>query len=87
MASKPKTLKHPAQPTYIADGGIQRFKPNAMVQFILLNTPRFDLNKLAELPFSDEDRQQLMQLLGYSVSGYRELDFTASDKRKYRLVK
>ena len=38
--------------------GVLRFKPNAIVQYILDNGG-VDLNKIAFLQFSKEDRQQI----------------------------
>jgi hypothetical protein len=51
-----------------------RFKENKIVSFLLEAGP-FDLNKLATLSFSDEDRAQLAQLIGYSVSGWADLSY------------
>ena len=74
-----KDLKHPMQPIGF-DGcsnkhsphGVIRFKPNAIVRFLLDAGP-FDLNQISCMNFSDEDYTQLMQLIGYSVSGYGDL--------------
>ncbi len=33
------------------------------------------MNDLAVLKFSDEDRNQFAQLIGYSVSGYADLSY------------
>lgn len=35
------------------------------------------MNLLAAMEFTDEDRQQFAQLIGYSVSGYGELPYAA----------
>lgn len=67
--------KHPLQPVAADDNGVARFKDNQIVRFLLDAGP-FDLNQLALMPWSDEDRCQLAQLLGYSVSGYGELSYT-----------
>jgi hypothetical protein len=56
--------------------GVMRFKPNAIVEFLLHAGP-FDLNMLARMPFSDEDREQFAQLIGYSLSGFRELSYVS----------
>jgi hypothetical protein len=50
------------------------FKKNAIVE-LLLATGRHDLNSLARMNFSDEDRAQFAQLIGYSVSGWGELSY------------
>lgn len=81
-----KTRKHPSQPVEIVNDVI-RFKKNSIVRFMLdkgTDSGLFDLNKIylkvlsGEFPKDDYD--QLMQLIGYSVSGYRGLD--SSDKRR-----
>lgn len=33
------------------------------------------MNMLALMPFTDEERSQLAQLIGYSVSGYGDLSY------------
>ena len=66
------------QPVELDDGGVARFKGNAIVRFLLDAGP-FDMNQLARMPWSDEDREQLAQLIGYSVCGFGELDY-ASDR-------
>lgn len=67
--------KHPDQPVETDSTGVIRFKPNAIVRHLVNNTPGF-LNQLDAMKFSREDRQQLAQLLGYSVSGYCGLPYT-----------
>jgi hypothetical protein len=71
---KRKALPHPMQP--IADDGndVLRFKPNAIVDFLLEQGP-FDLNDLARRDFPDEDWAQFAQLIGYSVSGWGDLSY------------
>jgi hypothetical protein len=66
------TAKHPIQPLALDDRGTMRFKANAIVRHLLDHGP-FDMNNLARMDFSDEDRQQFAQLIGYSLSGYSEL--------------
>ncbi len=66
---------HPMQPIEYDDDFIIRFRENALVRFLLESGP-FDMNMLAHLPgFTAEDRSQLAQLVGYSVSGYGELPY------------
>jgi hypothetical protein len=67
---------HPMQPIEIDEGGIARFRVNKIVRFLLDGGP-FDLNMIALMEFSDEDRMQLAQLIGYSVSGYNELHYAS----------
>jgi hypothetical protein len=71
-------MAHPIQPIETDADGRRRFKGNAIVQYMLScgrRGERFDLNALAGLGFSDEDWQQLAQLLGYTLSGYEELSY------------
>ncbi|MBI5768736.1 MAG: hypothetical protein HZA93_13140 [Verrucomicrobia bacterium] len=58
----------------VRDRDVVRFKKNEIVDFLLRNG-RFDLNALARMQFSDADRAQFAQLIGYSVSGYGELSY------------
>jgi hypothetical protein len=78
MTRKRGKAKHPLQPLVTHDQGIVRFKANEIIQFLLDAGP-FDMNKLALLKFSDEDREQFAQLIGYSLSGFSELPYV-SDK-------
>lgn len=69
-----KLVNHPMQPVVLAPDGVVRFKANAIVRH-LLDRGGSDLNKLAELPFDVDDRVQFAQLIGYSVSGFGDLDY------------
>jgi hypothetical protein len=60
--------KHPIQPLELDEHGVLRFKSNAIVRH-LLDKGGIDLNQLACMDFSDEDRSQFLQLIGYSHSG------------------
>ena len=68
----------PMQPVALDDKGVARFKQNAIVRFLLDAGP-FDLNRLAVMPFSDEDRMQFAQLIEYSVGGYEELSYVSDE--------
>ena len=68
---------HPIQP-FVNINGTIRFKENAIVRFLLDAGP-FDLNQLAVMPFSDEDREQFAMLIGYSFNGFGELGYVSSD--------
>ena len=85
---KAKTVKskavHPNQPL-VDDFGVVRFKPNKIVRFLLHAGP-FDMNKLALMPWLDEDRAQFAQLIGYSLGGFSELTSYVSDE-KYESAK
>ena len=60
--------RHPLQPLGRDENGVIRFKENKLVRFLLDAGP-FDLNQIARMDFSDEDREQFAQLIGYSHSG------------------
>lgn len=81
MSKKSKRVRHPIQPLIVDSNGVRRFKGNAIVRFLLDNCP-IDLNALAMLPFSVEDREQFAQLIGYSLSGFGELSYVTD--RTYR---
>ena len=71
MADKTAPV-HPMQPIVLDDRGVPRFKKNKIVT-MLLDKGGFDLNRISILDqngaFSPGDYKQLMQLIGYSVSG------------------
>jgi hypothetical protein len=69
--------KHPIQPL-VDNHGTLRFKENAIVRH-LLDHGGIDMNKLAMLPFENEDRVQFAQLIGYSLSGFGELSYVSDD--------
>lgn len=69
-------MKHPMQPIEIDEHGVARFKANAIVRH-LIDHGSIDLNDIARLGFSPDDNAQLAQLIGYSVSGFGDLQ-TAS---------
>lgn len=64
-------MKHPMQK--ISEG---RFVQNDIVAYLIENGS-IDLNQLAGLTFSDEDREQFAQLIGYSLSGYGSLSYVS----------
>ena len=71
--------KNPIQPI-LRDGDYQpRFKANEIVRYLLAWTTErgLDLNKLAGMDFSNDDRCQFAQLIGYSLSGYSELSYVS----------
>lgn len=70
---------HPDQPLVMA-GDVVRFRKNPIVEFLLDAGP-FDMNALARMPWEPEDRQQLAQLVGYSVSGYGSLSYVSAESR------
>jgi len=68
-------MKHPLQPLEKDKHGTLRFKENKIVSALLESGQKngFGLNEIARQDFTDEDRQQLAQLIGYSLEGYSEL--------------
>lgn len=71
-------LRNPVQPLYKTDSGVVRFKPNAIIDY-LFNSGALDLNKIAAMPFTQDDREQLAQLLGYSLSGFGTLSYVTDE--------
>lgn len=71
-------MRHPIQPLALDASGVMRFKENAIVRY-LLDEGGFDLNHIARKEFSQEDREQFAQLIGYSLSGFGELSYVSSD--------
>ena len=74
--------KHPTQPVIMDANGVHRFKRNTIISH-LYSIGKIDLNAIACEQFPIEDRRQLAQLLGYSVSGYGELSYTAGCSARY----
>ncbi len=68
-SSEVQCVVMPLQP--IKDG---RFVPNRIVEK-LLETSTIDLNDIAMMPFTDQERMQLAQLIGYSLTGFGELSY------------
>lgn len=72
--------EHPMQPIVFVDK-VARFKKNNIVRFILdalREKNGIGLNELNLMPFPAEDWEQFMQLIGYSVSGYGDLNLRPS---------
>ena len=79
-------MKNPIQPLVIDSQGWRRFKANAIVQHLLDTHPSCDMNTLARKDFSDDDRQQFAQLIGYSLDGYFSLSSYVDDAAYYAAV-
>ena len=77
---KESHLKNPMQPVCLDRHGVVRFKPNAIVKY-LLDHGSLDLNDIgracAENGISQSDQEQFAQLIGYSVSGFGELSYVS----------
>jgi len=69
-------MEHPMQDIEKDTNGVIRFRRNDIVR-ALLDTGKLNMNDLALLPFSDEDRRQFAQLIGYSISGYCDLSYVS----------
>lgn len=78
MTTEVTRTLHPMQSLVLDDHGTIRFRENRIVGY-LFAAGAIDLNKLALMPFSAEDRMQLAQLLGYSVGGYSELSYVSDE--------
>ena len=70
-----RELKNPIQPLANDEHGVLRFRANRIVQHLLDTHPTCDMNSLACMDFTDDDRQQFAQLIGYSLSGYGSLSY------------
>jgi hypothetical protein len=70
------------QPLYKDPNGVVRFKPNKIVDFLLewcRTKGGIYMNELAIMPFEQEDREQFVQLIGYSLSGFGELSYVRDE--------
>ena len=71
-------MRHPIQPLVTDEHGVIRYKANAIVSH-LLDHGGIDMNQIAILNFSREDREQFAQLIGYSHSGAADLGYVSSE--------
>lgn len=71
----------PMQPLEFDDRGTLRFKENKIVRRLLDYSKQrgYGLNEIALEDFTDDDRMQLAQLIGYSLSGYGELSYVSDE--------
>ena len=74
-AREPLTM----QPIVTDAHGVLRFKKNAIVEHLLDTHQSADMNSLHCMDFTNEDRQQFAQLIGYSVSGYGDLSYVTDE--------
>lgn len=75
MTEKPD---HPREPVHVDEYGVKRFVSNGIVEW-LFESGQLNLNEIAVMSFPDEDRRQVAQLLGYSVSGYHDLSYAEDE--------
>lgn len=84
--------KHPMQRIECDDKGVIRFRSNKIIVDLFMRGA-LDLNMIARAGYDEEDRMQLAQLIGYSVSGYGDLTYVSrksvrkADKRAEKLQK
>lgn len=71
-------MKHPIQPLELAEDGVLRFKENKIVRY-LLDNGGIDMHKIAIQFFPKEDEEQFAQLIGYSLSGYGDLNYVSDE--------
>lgn len=76
-AAKKDAERYQCQPIDIDNNGVLRFRENKIVTYLLdfSTTKGCGMNELARQDFSDEDRMQFAQLIGYSLSGYGTLSY------------
>lgn len=67
----------PIQPVCEVNG-VQRFTENRIVRALLDAAP-IDMNDLACMSFTNQEREQFAQLIGYSVSGFGSLDYVSEE--------
>jgi len=74
-------MKHPIQPIE-TERGSPRFKQNSIVLYLLRlceENKLCDMNRLACMSFTKDDRVQFAQLIGYSLNGFSELGYVDDD--------
>ncbi len=71
-------MKHPIQPLVTDEQGTVRFKANSIVNH-LLDNGGINMNDIAVMNFSKEDREQFAQLIGYSWSGACDLSYMSEE--------
>jgi hypothetical protein len=71
--------KHPRQPIGFGKDGVIRFKENSIVRW-LVDSGRVSLNDIAARDFPREDAAQFWQLLGYSTSGFGDLNLVSDEE-------
>lgn len=79
-----KLPPNPMQP-FIKDAhGRTRFKANAIVDklYEFAKQHGYGMNEIACDEFSNDDRMQFAQLIGYSLGGYGELSYVTDDAYK-----
>ena len=76
----------PLQPIEWDGKGVIRFKANRIVRWLLEEGP-IDMNAIAlNMDFTDDERSQFAQLIGYSVSGYGNLSYALGVREADRIA-
>jgi hypothetical protein len=78
---QPQRASHPIQPLMPDAHGVLRFKENRLVSHLLevARENGCSLNELACMGFSQDDREQFAQLIGYSLRGFGELSYVRDE--------
>lgn len=73
--------EEPMQPVGKDPHGVHRFLENRIVQDLLERSrvTGFSLNEIAVANYTQAERRQLAQLIGYSVCGYLDLSYVNDD--------
>ena len=67
------------RPTTLDKYNTLRFKQNAIVRYLLdKSDTKFGL--LMKMDFTDEDRREFCQLIGFSVDLYQQLSFVSNNE-------
>lgn len=85
MRDRRHNLLHPMQPIGMDSRGVARFKANAVVEWMLetaMEAKLFDLNTIGRRGFDIDELEHLMQLIGYSASGYSSLGFVTEESAR-----
>lgn len=69
----------PMQPLALDDQGTMRFRPNAIVRYLIDQVGLNKLHAIDDQEFTQAEWEQLMQLIGYSLCGYHELSCVSDE--------
>ena len=74
-------MKNPMQPLYADSHNTIRFKSNRIVEKLLEigGANGYSLNEMVYDDFTQDDRVQFAQLIGYSLSGFHELSYVPDE--------
>jgi hypothetical protein len=71
-------LNQPIQPLYATETGTVRFLENVLVKYLIENGS-ITLDDLDNVECPQEDREQLAQLIGYSLRGFGTLPYVTDE--------